>query len=78
VELDGAMEEDLGLRTITVSMGVWFCFDGCWHCTVKDKACYSQLAVVSDVDDEQVCPECRWRNGARSGLYQSPYNRAEG
>jgi hypothetical protein len=38
--------------------------------------CYGWLAVVSDMDNEGVCPECQWWKDARAGLYQSPYNRA--
>jgi hypothetical protein len=43
---------------------------------MDDARCYGRLAVVSDVDDEGVCPECRWQKDARTGLCRSPYNGA--
>jgi hypothetical protein len=38
--------------------------------------CYGRLAVVSDVDDGGVCPECRQRVERSAVLYRSKYNRA--
>jgi hypothetical protein len=38
--------------------------------------CYGRLAVVSDVDSDGVCPECRQENRKAAVLYRSKYNRA--
>jgi hypothetical protein len=43
---------------------------------LEDLACYGRLAVMSDVDDGGVCPECRQRKGSSAVLYRSKYNRA--
>jgi hypothetical protein len=36
--------------------------------------CYGRLAVVSDVDGDGVCPECRQRVERSAVLYRSKYN----
>jgi hypothetical protein len=38
--------------------------------------CYGRLAVVSDVDGDGVCPECRQRAERSAVLYRSKYNGA--
>jgi hypothetical protein len=42
----------------------------------RQSGCYGRSTVVSDMDGEGVCPECRWRKDARTGLCRNPYNGA--
>jgi hypothetical protein len=48
---------------------------GC-DCMMQGFMCYGRLAVVSDVDDGGVCPECRQRVERSAVLYRSKYNGA--